>query len=98
MNHLDHHLVDELIFKNILKIENTDSSEKIGYIKGDSTVEGIKYLKEVVDSGDYVAGFGLYPVSFNEMIKISDNKIIMPPKCTYIEPKLVTALVMYDMK
>ena len=98
MNHLDHHLVDELIFKNILKIEDTDSSEKIGYIKGDSTVEGIKYLKEVVDSGDYIAGFGLYPVSFNEMIKISDNKIIMPPKCTYIEPKLVTALVMYDMK
>ena len=31
-------------------------------------------------------------------VKISDKDIKMPPKCTLIEPKLMTALVMYDMK
>lgn len=98
LNHIDHHLLDELVFNEILGIEDTDSSDRIDYIKGTSSPEGILRLKEAVDSGKFTVGFGIYPVSFNEMIRISDHKISMPPKCTYIEPKLVTALVMYDMK
>lgn len=98
LNHLDQHLLNELIFNDLLGIEDTDSSDRIGYVKGDSTIGGIEKMKEVVDTTKFTAGFGVYPVSFNEMIRISDNKISMPPKCTYIEPKLVTALVMYDMK
>ncbi|MDO5617135.1 MAG: DUF1015 domain-containing protein, partial [Cruoricaptor ignavus] len=98
VNHLDHHFLDQLVFKDILKIIDTDSSDRIDYIKGTSSAEGIEKLKNAVDSGKYTVGFGIYPVSFNEMIKIADNKISMPPKCTYIEPKLLTALMMYDMK
>lgn len=97
-NLIDHQLVDSLIFDEILNIEDTDSSDRIKYIKGNSTVDGIEYLKEAVDSGVFAVAFGIYPVSFNEILKISDNKISMPPKCTYIEPKLISALVMYDMK
>ncbi len=98
LDNLDHHLFDKYILKDILKIEETDSSDKISYIKGNSSVEGILKMKEKVDEGVGVAGFGIHPVSFNDMIKISDEKISMPPKCTYIEPKLITALLMYDMK
>ncbi len=98
LNHLDHHLFDQLILKDIFEIQKTDSSEKIRYVKGNSSVEGIMKLKDKVDSGLGAIGFGIFPVSFSEMIKISDNKISMPPKCTYIEPKLITALLMYDMK
>jgi uncharacterized protein (DUF1015 family) len=36
-------------------------------------------LKEKVDNGEGKAGFGIYPVSFNDMIKISDLKLSMPP-------------------
>ncbi len=98
LDHLDHHLFDKLILKDILGMENTDSSEDIKYVKGTSSVDGIMKLKEKIDQGEGVIGFGIYPVSFSEIIKISDNKISMPPKCTYIEPKLITALLMYDMK
>ena len=98
INHLDHHLLDILIFRNIFGIEETDDSDEIAYVKGTSNVEGIIKMKEAVENGNFAAGFGVYPVSFNEIIKISDNKITMPPKCTYIEPKLITALLMYDMK
>ncbi len=98
LDNLDHHLLDKFIFKNILKIEDPDSSEKISYVKGTSNLEGINQLKEKVDAGEGKAGFGIYPVSFNDMIKISDLKLSMPPKCTFIEPKLVTALLMFDMK
>jgi uncharacterized protein (DUF1015 family) len=98
INDLDHYLVEKYIFKDILNIENPKTTNDITYIKGNSAVEGILKLKEEVDSGLFKVGFGLFPVSFSDMIKISDEKVIMPPKCTYIEPKLVTALVMYDMK
>ena len=98
MNDLDHLLLENYIFKDILGIEDPKTTEKITYIKGTSSIEGIKTIKESVDSGKFKVGFGIYPVSFNDLIKVSDNKTIMPPKCTYIEPKLVTALVMYDMK
>ena len=95
---LDHCILDKYIFQDILNIENTESSDLIDYVKGNSTSEGICLLKEKIDTGEGLIGFGVYPISFNDMIKISDEKLSMPPKCTYIEPKLVTALVMYDMK
>lgn len=98
LDNLDHHLLDKLILRDVLNMEDTDTSEKILYVKGNSEIDGILKLQEKVDSGKAVVGFGLYPVSFNDMIKISDLKLSMPPKCTYIEPKLITALVMYDMK
>ncbi|MBF8456121.1 DUF1015 domain-containing protein [Kaistella sp. G5-32] len=97
-NDLDHFLLEEFVFKNILGITDPKTTDKITYCKGNSAVEGIIDLKENVDSGEYKVGFGIYPISFNDLLKVSDNKIVMPPKCTYIEPKLVTALVMYDMK
>ena len=98
MNDLDHLLLENYIIKDILGIDDPKTTEKITYIKGTSSIEGIRTIKESVDSGKFKVGFGIYPVSFNDLIKVSDNKTIMPPKCTYIEPKLVTALVMYDMK
>jgi len=98
LDNLDHHLLDKYIFKNILKIEESDSSDKISYIKGTSNLQGIAEIKEKIDNGEGKVGFGIFPVSFNDMIKISDLKLSMPPKCTFIEPKLVTALLMYDMK
>lgn len=98
LDNLDHHLFDKYIIKDILKIENSDSSDKISYIKGTSNIAGVKLLKEKVDKGEGKVGFSIYPVSFNDMIKISDLKLRMPPKCTFIEPKLVTALLIYDMK
>ncbi|MCZ2082800.1 MULTISPECIES: DUF1015 domain-containing protein [unclassified Kaistella] len=98
MNDLDHFLLEEFIIKDILGISDPKTTEKITYIKGTSNVEGINRIKESVDSGQYKVGFGIHPVSFNDLLKVSNHKIIMPPKCTYIEPKLVTALIMFDMK
>jgi len=97
-NDLDHHLVNKYIFENILGIENAKHTDKIIYQKGTSDIKGIIELKEKVDSGEYKVAFGIYPISFTDLLKISDKEIKMPPKCTLIEPKLITALMMYDMK
>lgn len=95
---LDHFFLERYIFDDILGIKIESESDNIDYSKGNSSIEGILKLKEQVDSGEYEAAFGVYPISFNDLVKISDKEIKMPPKCTLIEPKLMTALVMYDMK
>lgn len=98
MNELDHFLLEKYIFNHIMEIPIESESDKIDYVKGNSSIEGILKLKESVDSGKYAAGFGIFPITFSDLLKISDRGIKMPPKCTLIEPKLITALVMYDMK
>ena len=40
--------------------------------------------------------FALYPVSMNELMAISDNNEIMPPKSTWFEPKLASGLVIHE--
>lgn len=98
-NDMDHYLLEKYIFDKILKLDTEEKrAEVTDYIKGSSCKNSIIKIKNKVDSGEYQVGFGVYPVSFQDLIKISDKKIKMPPKCTYIEPKLITALMMYDMK
>ena len=95
---IDHYLLEKFVLKPILGIENTRDTPKIAYVKGCSNVEGIVKLKQKVDSGAYKLAFGVYPVSFSDLIKIADQGLKMPPKGTYIEPKLITGLIIYDMK
>lgn len=98
MEIVDHYLLEKYVLKPILGIEDLKTSKRIDYQRGTSCVAGIEQLKRKVDSGNYKVGFGVYPVSFKELLEIADKNLKMPPKCTYIEPKLVTALIMYDMK
>ena len=41
-------------------------------------------------------GICLYPHSIEEVKYIADNEMTMPPKSTWIEPKLRSALTIYE--
>ena len=82
----------------ILGIENLRTTKRVGYLRGSSCIEGIIKLKEKVDREHFKVAFAVYPVSFSDLLAVADKGLKMPPKCTYIEPKLVTGLIMYDMK
>ena len=99
LDSIDHHLLDKYILKPLLGVENYEEEEnnKMAFVKGNSSVDGLFTLKEKVDSGDFAVGFGIYPVSFSDITKLGNQNLQMPPKSTYIEPKLITALIMYDM-
>lgn len=94
----DHYLLEKYIFKEILEIDNAKTTDRVTYVKGSSNIDSIIELKEQVDSGMFKVAFGVYPVSFNDLVRISDQNIKMPPKCTLIEPKLKRGLMMYDLK
>jgi len=49
-----------------------------------------------IDKGEFVLGFAMAPVGIADIRAIADAGLVMPPKSTYIEPKLRSGLVIYE--
>ena len=64
----------------------------------DSTDKALEALKEKVDNEEAVVAFGLFPVSIKQLKAVADAGDIMPPKSTWIEPKMRSGLTIYDLK
>ena len=47
------------------------------------------------DGGAAAVAFALYPTSLRELMAIADCGLVMPPKSTWFDPKLVDGLVTY---
>ena len=54
-------------------------------------------MKTKVDEGLFSVSFGMQATSIDEIKNIVDSDLIMPPKTTYIEPKLRSALTIYEI-
>jgi uncharacterized protein (DUF1015 family) len=52
---------------------------------------------EITEPGNATVGFVLSPVSVTQLKSVADQEGIMPPKSTYIEPKLRSGLVIYPI-
>jgi uncharacterized protein (DUF1015 family) len=91
---LDAELLTELILSPLLDIHDLRTDKKIFFVSG---TKGIGELKKNVDSGKAMAGFGLYPVTMHDVIKVADSGGTMPPKSTWVEPKMRSGLVIYSL-
>lgn len=98
LSELDTYLFEEFILKPILNIHDSRTDERIDFIRGTGNVEGVKSLKEKVDNDGFKAGFFFYPVNSADLEKIADLGLKMPPKSTYIEPKPLSGLTIFDLK
>ena len=49
-----------------------------------------------IDTKEFAVGFGMLPVTTQEMKKIADEGLKMPPKSTFIEPKLRSGITIYE--
>ncbi len=90
---LDAFILTEHILSPILGIHDLKTDSRIKFIPG---VKGMQALQTKVDSRDAVA-FGLYPVAMEQLKRIADTHSIMPPKTTWVEPKLRSGLVIYSL-
>ncbi|HLF66231.1 MAG TPA: DUF1015 family protein, partial [Gammaproteobacteria bacterium] len=84
--------LSDLILAPILAITDVRKDKNITFVGGSDAHETIKAQ---VDSGQYAAGFLLYPTSMAELLNVADAQEIMPPKSTWFEPKLADGLVSY---
>jgi uncharacterized protein (DUF1015 family) len=91
---LDSDLLTEFILKPLLGIKDLKTSDQVEFLPGNEPLERITSL---VDSGKFAIGFILFPITINQVKKVADNQLNMPPKSTYIEPKLRSGLTIYDI-
>jgi len=91
---LDTHILSSHLLKPILSITSLKTDKRIDFISGNKGLNGIK---KAVDSGKFKIGFGLYPVSPKQLKDVADANLIMPPKSTWIEPKMRIGLTIYPL-
>lgn len=91
---LDASILTTHILSPVLDIHDLKTDKRIGFVSG---IKGMKALKEQVDSGKYTVAFGLYPVEMNQLKHIADTNNIMPPKTTWVEPKMRSGMVIYSL-
>lgn len=92
---LDAAILTKYILSPILDIHDLKTDKRIGFIPG---VRGSKELKKQVDEGKAAIAFGLYPVTMEHLKWIADTNNIMPPKSTWVEPKMRSGLVIYSLE
>jgi uncharacterized protein (DUF1015 family) len=94
LSKLDTQILYKTILEPILNIKDLRNDKRIQYGYGKRNV--LK-MKDEIDSGNFAIGFGLVPLDVEEIKAIADAGLVMPPKSTYIEPKLRSALAIFDL-
>jgi uncharacterized protein (DUF1015 family) len=93
LSKLDAQVLYKTVLKPILGIDDIRNDSKIVYSQ--NKTDSLE-LKSKVDSGDFKVSFGMLPTTIKELKEIVDGDLLMPPKTTYIEPKLRSALTIYE--
>ncbi len=92
---LDTSILHNHILEPILGIRDPRNDKRLSFVPG---VRGMGELKNQVDGGKNKIAFGLFPVSMGELKHIADTNRIMPPKTTWVEPKMRSGLLVYDLE
>jgi len=94
LSELDTQILFKTILEPILGIHDLRNDKRIQYGYGKHNV--IR-MKNDIDKGKFVVGFSLVPTTIGEIKAIADAGLVMPPKSTYIEPKLRSGLAIYEL-
>jgi len=94
---LDVHILNKYVLRDILNIKDIRNEPDIRYTQGP---KGTNKLEKKVDKGKTIVAFNLYPVAMENLIEISDQKETLPPKSTWIEPRMRNGMVaqIYETK
>jgi uncharacterized protein (DUF1015 family) len=86
---LDVSLLQKHVLAPLLGIEDPRTSTRISFVGG---IRGTDELEKLVKSGDYAVAFSMFPTKIEDLMTISDQGGLMPPKSTWFEPKLRDAM------
>ncbi len=92
---LDASVLSDKVLDPVLGIHDLRTDPHVKFIPGTS---GVAELERMVKGGEAAAAFHLRPVSFAELKAVADSGGCMPPKSTYIEPKLRSGLTVYSLE
>ena len=93
LSELDTQILYKTVLEPILGISNLRTDKRIHYGYGKHNVI---QMKDDIDHGKFAVGFSLVPLNIDEIKAIADAGLVMPPKSTYIEPKLRSGMAIYE--
>jgi len=88
-------LLNKHILEPLLGISELRTDPRVQFVPG---TLGLPALEERVNSGKADAAFHLAAVTFGELRAVADSGTCMPPKSTWIEPKLRSGLTIYSLE
>ncbi len=91
---LDVAILQNNLLHPVLGIENPRKDKRIDFVGG---IRGLKYLEELVNSGNWAVAFSMYPTSIEDLMSVADANEVMPPKSTWFEPKLRSGMVVHEL-
>jgi uncharacterized protein (DUF1015 family) len=89
---LDVYRLQKYILEPILNITDQRRDKNISFVGG---IRGTEELVRLVDSGKAQLAISMYPTDIRELIDVSDEGLLMPPKSTWFEPKLRSGLLVH---
>lgn len=89
---LDAEILTEFVLSPIFGIEDLKTNKNVGFISGK---EPMSNIQRKMKKGGFDIAFLLHPVGMDQVKKVADNDMIMPPKSTWVEPKLRSGLTVY---
>jgi uncharacterized protein (DUF1015 family) len=89
---LDVSRLENFILHPILGIEDVRTDKRIDFVGG---IRGTEELERLVDSGKWKIAFSMFPTTVEQLLQVSDQGEIMPPKSTWFEPKLRDGLLIH---
>lgn len=92
VNCLDAQLLTDYVLTPLLGISDLKTDKSIHFTSG---ADGIEEIERLIHLEEAVAGFVLYPVEMKQVKKVADHQMIMPPKSTWVEPKIRSGLTIY---
>ena len=90
----DTQIIDYHIFNQILKIKDTKQTERVKYIESSK----IQFFLNQNPLNNNSLLIFTKTIDSKQLMQIADNNLILPPKSTYIEPKIRSGITIYDFK
>jgi len=87
---LDVSVLNRLVIKDILNINDVRSDARVRYVEG---TKGLKEIQRKIGKKNNRVGFILYPINGKSFIAVSDNSETLPPKSTFFTPRMRNGFV-----
>ena len=93
VDQLDIARLSEYVLEPYLDITDPRRDPTIDFVGG---IRGTDELEHRVEDGEARMAVSMYPTSIEELVAVSDEGSLMPPKSTWFEPKLRSGLLVHD--
>ena len=91
---IDSAILSDFILAPILGIKDLKNSDNIEFSPGNIP---LKDIEEKLAAGKCALAFLLFPLTIEQVNKVADEGLNMPPKSTWLEPKLRSGLTIYSI-